>query len=96
MKQTKLTVIGYSNGKYKIMPTWKYRLFRGLKSAGVILGALLVAVLCYGAAITSEHPAKIAQMVFLFGASAFVLVAAIIFGVTGGEKSGEDKTDRYN
>lgn len=85
MKQTKLTIIGYSNGKYKIMPTWKYHLLRGLKSAGVILGALLIAVLCCGAAITSEHPAKVAQMVFLFGVSVFVVVATIVFCVMGGE-----------
>lgn len=91
MKQTNLTIIGYSNGKYKIIPIWKRRLICGLKRAGVILGALLVAVLCCGAAITSERPAKIVQMVFIFCTSVFVLVAAIVLSVpVGGAKKYKD------
>ena len=92
MKQSVITIIrhtnGYieilrSNGKRKVMTVERYRL---LKSAGIILAALLAAVLFCGAAVTSEHPAKWLQAVFLFGISAFILVAAIVLSVTGGEK----------
>ena len=95
MKQTPLTIIRHSNGyieilrsdgKRKIMTPEKYRLLRILKSAVMILGALLAAALFCGAALTSEHPAKWLQAVILFGISAFVLVAAIVLSVTGGEK----------
>lgn len=86
MKQTKLTIICRPNGKYKIMPTWKHCLIQSLKNAGMILGVVLVAILFCGAAITSEHPAKVAQAIFLFSASAFALISAIVWSVTGGEK----------
>ena len=81
-----LELICHSDGTYKIIPTWKCRLLRVLKNAGMILGALLMAILFCGAAITSEHPAKIIQAVFLFGFSVFALVAAIVLCVTGGER----------
>lgn len=95
MKQTKLTVIrhsnGYieilrSNGKRKIVTAEKYRLLRTLKSISVILAAVLVAVLFCGAAVISEYPGKVLQAVFLFGASAFALISAVVWSVTGGEK----------
>ena len=95
MKLTKLTVIrhsdGYieilrSNGKRKVMTVERYRLLRALKSAGLILAAVLVSILFCGAAVTSEHPAKAVQAVFLFGASAFALISAVVWSVTGGEK----------
>ena len=95
MKQIPLTIIrhtsGYieilrSNGKRKVMTVERYRLLHTLKSAALILAALLVAVLFCGAAVTSEHPAKWLQAVILFGISAFILVAAIVLSVTGGEK----------
>ena len=93
MKQTPLTVIRHSNGYIeihrsdgtrKVYTAERYRLIRALKSVGIILGALLVAVLFCGAAVTSEHPAKIAQAIFLFGASAVVLISAIVWSVRGG------------
>ena len=94
MKQTEITIIehsdGYieirrSDGKCKVVTVEKYRLLRGLKSAGLILAAVLVSILFCGAAVTSEHPAKVAQAVFLFGVSAFALISAIVWSVTGGE-----------
>lgn len=86
MKQTEITIIKRHDGAYKIIPTRKDKLVHRLKSAGMILGTVLVAILFCGAAVTSEHPAKVAQSVFLFGAAAFALIAAIVLCVTGGEK----------
>ena len=97
MKQTPLTIIrhsnGYieifrSNGKRKVITEERYRILHTLKSTGLISGALLAAALFCGAALTSEHPAKWLQTVFLFGVSAFILAAAIVLSVTGG---GEEK-----
>lgn len=95
MKQTEITIIRHSDGyieilccsgKRKVMTAERYRLLRTLKSAALILAALLVAILFCGAAITSEHPAKVAQAIFLFSASAFALISAIVWNVMGGEK----------
>lgn len=94
MKQTEIAIIrhsdGYieivrSNGKRKVMTVESYRLLRGLKSAGLILAAILISILFCGAVIVSEHPAKVAQAVFLFGAAAFALISAIVWSVTGGK-----------
>ena len=95
MKQSVITIIRHSNGyieilhsdgKHKVMTVERYRLLHILKSAALILAALLAAALFCGAAVTSEHPAKWLQTVILFGISVFVLVAAIVLSVTGGEK----------
>lgn len=86
MKLKNYIIIRHSDGRCKVYTAEQYRLRHVLKSIGMILGALLMAVLFCGAAITSEHPAKVAQAVFLFGASVFVVVATIVFCVTGGEK----------
>lgn len=86
MKLNNYIIITRPDGTYKVYTAEHYRFLRGLKSAGIILGAVLVAILFCGAAITSEHPAKVAQAVFLFGASAFALISAIVWSVTRGEK----------
>ena len=95
MKQVTVEVIDHHNGyvelrrvdgKNKVMPKERYRLIRGLKSAGLILAAVLAAILFCGAAVTSEHPAKVVQAVFLFGASAFAIISAVVWSVTGSEK----------
>ena len=97
MKQAIVDVIDHGNGyielrrvdgKKKVMPKERYRLLHTLKCIGVILAAVLVSILFCGAVIVSEHPAKVAQAVFLFGASAFALISAIVWSVTGG---GEEK-----
>ena len=74
------------DGKKKVMPKERYRLLRTLKSVGVILGALLAAALFCGAAIVSDHPAKALQAVVLFVLSAVLVIGAIVWSVTGGEK----------
>lgn len=86
MKYPNYIIVTHRDGSYKIYTAERYCLLRTLKSAVLILAALLVAVLFCGAAVTSEHPAKWLQAVILFGISAFILVAAIVLSVTGGEK----------
>ena len=97
MKQAIIEVIDHGNGsiefrrvdgKKKVIPKKRYRLLQSLKSAGIILGAVLMAILFCGAAITSENPAKVVQAIFLFGAAAFAIISAIVWSVTGG---GEEK-----
>ena len=89
MKHPNYIITIHRDGHYKVYTAERYRLIRALKSVGIILGALLVAALFCGAAVTSEHPAKIAQAIFLFGASAVALISAIVWSVTGG---GEEKS----
>lgn len=86
MKQTNITIIKRPDGTYKIIPARKDKLLQGLKRVGVILAAVLMAILFCGAAITSEHPAKVIQAVFLFGAAAFAIISAVVWSVAGGEK----------
>lgn len=95
MKQTEITIIRHTNGyieilrsdgKRKIIIEEKYHFLRGLKSASMILGAVLMAVLFCGAAITCEYPGKVLQAVFLLGAAAVVLISVVVWSVTGGEK----------
>lgn len=97
MKQTLIEVIDHGNGcielrqvngKKKVISEGRYRLLRTLKRIGVILAAVLVSILFCGAAVTSEHPGKVLQAVFLFGASAFAMISAIVWSVMGG---GEEK-----
>ena len=88
MKHPNYIITIHRDGRYKVRTAERYRLLRALKSVGIILGALLVAALFCGAAVISEHPAKIAQAIFLFGASAVALISAIVWSVTGG---GEEK-----
>ena len=89
MKQTNITIIKRTDGTYKIIPARKDKLLQGLKRAGVILAAVLIAILFCGAAITSEHPAKVVQAIFLFGAAAFAIISAVVWSVAGG---GEEKS----
>ena len=95
MKQAIVEVIDHGNGyielrrvdgKKKVMPKDRYRLLHTLKRIGVILAAVLVSILFCGAAFTSEYPGKALQTVFLFAASAFAMISAIVWSVTGGEK----------
>ena len=85
MKLSNYIIVTHSDGRYKVYTAERYRLLRILKSIGVILGTLLVAILFCGAALTSEHPAKWLQVVLVFGLSAFVLTVAIVLSVTGGD-----------
>lgn len=50
-----------------------------IKSALMLLGAAATATLFVWGAITSDHPAQPAQAVILFGLSAFILAATIVF-----------------
>ena len=86
MKLENYIIIIRPDGKCKMYTAEKYRLLRGLKSAALILAAILVSILFCGAAVTSEYPGKVLQTVFLFGASAFALISAVVWSVTGGEK----------
>ena len=86
MKYPNYIIVIHRDGRYKVYTAERYRLIRILKSAALILAALLAAVLFCGAAVTSDHPAKWLQAVILFGISAFILIAAIVLSVTGGEK----------
>ena len=95
MKQVTVEVIDHGNGyieirrvddKKKVMTVERYRLIRTLKSIGVILGAVLAAVLFCGAAVVSDHPAKALQAVILFALSAAMVIGAVVWSVTGGEK----------
>lgn len=86
MKFENYIIITRPDGKCKVYTAERYRLIRGLKSTGMILAAVLAAILFCGAAVTSEHPAKVVQAVFLFGASAFAIISAVVWSVTGGEK----------
>ena len=86
MKTQSYILITRPNGKRKVYTAERYRLLRILKSAALILSALLAAVLFCGAAVTSEHTVKWLQAVLLFGISAFILAAAIVLSVTGDEK----------
>ena len=86
MKQAWFTLICHTNGKHEIVPTRRDKLLQWLKRVGIILSVLLMVSLFCGAALTSEHPAKWLQVVLVFGLSAFVVAAAIVLSMTGGEK----------
>lgn len=86
MKLNNYIIITHIDGRRKVYTAERYHFLHTLKHIGVILGILLAAILLCGAALTSEHPAKWLQVVLVFGLSAFVLAAAIVLSVTGGDR----------